>query len=652
VAIPSSSILTCPRSLDVTGSHKVTFDNTQSSILSGGLELQARHSDQPAVAFGVAALRGTASCSRSIISSRENPNDNLTDVTERLAFFRARFAKWRLILQSKDAMTSSNGETESTATALSAVAEEPVVATSSWVVLRLELFRALWIATVASSIGTMMQEVGASWLMTQLAPSPLMVALIQTATALPAFVLSLVAGALADVVDRRRLLIFSQSWMLVAAAGLGVLTVLHRTTPSLLLTFTVLLGFGAALNGPAWQAILPELVPRAQLGPAVSLSSVGFNVARAAGPALGGIVVAAAGSGAVFLLNAASFLGVIVVLYRWRRTPRTSVLPAERVLGAMWAGLHYVAYDSSIRSVLSRLSLFMLGASAFWGLVALFARLELGRGAAGYGALVGCFGSGAVIGGSFLPRLQRELGIERLLRAGTLLYASALALIAVWHSFPVVGAAVFAAGLVWTTQFSTLNASLQLETPAWVRGRALAFYLLTYSAVLGAGSALWGFVAEHVGMSRSLLIAALSMLVGLRVARRHPIRLSEDISVDPAVRLGPVAVNEPEAERGPVLITVEYQIDPERAAAFTKAMLGLRRVRRRDGAMRWGLFEDVAVPGRYVETFVVESWAEHLRQLTRTTVRDRQVWEQVNAFHLKEDSPAASYLLYAYHEEP
>jgi predicted MFS family arabinose efflux permease len=498
----------------------------------------------------------------------------------------------------------------------------------------------------------MMQEVGASWLMTQLAPSPLVVSLIQTAEALPVFLLALAAGALADVVDRRRLLIFSQCWMLGAAAGLGLLTVLHLTTPQLLLAFTFLLSFGNALNGPAWQAIVPELVPHAEVPAAVSLNSVAFNVARAAGPALGGLVVAAAGSGAVFLLNAVSFLGVIVVLYRWRRTPRKSVLPAERVVGAMRAGWRYVAHAPSIRSVLIRVSLFMLGASAFWGLVPLFARQNLGRGAAGFGVLLGFFGSGAVIGGSFLPSLQRRLGIKRLLRATTLLYAGALALMAVWPRFPVACVAAFAAGSAWTTALSTFNTSIQLNTAAWVRGRALAFYQLTYFAGLGAGSAVWGSVAEHVGIPRALLVAALALAVGLLAATRFPVGLGEGLDLKPSSRPGPVVVHEPPAERGPVLITVEYRIDPQRAAEFTLAMLELGRVRRRDGAMHWGLYEDVAAPDRYVETFVVESWAEHLRQHERATVADRQIWDRARSFHLRGGPPAVSHLVYAYPEEP
>ncbi len=522
---------------------------------------------------------------------------------------------------------------------------------SSWAALHHELFRVLWIASVASNVGTMMQKVGASWLMTQLAPSPLMVALIQTAGAAPVFLLSLAAGALADIVDRRRLLIFSQSWMLVAAAGLGILTVLHLTSPLILLTLTFLLGLGNALTGPAWNAIVPELVPRTEVGPAVSINSVGYNVARAAGPALGGLVVAAAGSGAVFLLNAVSFLGVIVVFYRWRRQPRKSVLPAERVAGAMRAGWRYVAHAPSIRSTLVRLTLFMLGASAFWGLVPLFARQNLGRGAAGYGVLLGFFGTGAVIGGSILPRLQHRLGIRRLLISITLLTAGAQVLMALWRLYPVACAAAFGAGFAWTSAFSTFNTSVQLNTAAWVRGRAMAFYQLTYFASLGAGTALWGFVAEHVGIPRALLVAALALAMGLIVAARYPVSFGEGLNLAPSTRPIPVIANEPHPEQGPVLVTVEYRIDPRRAAEFSAAMLELGRFRRRDGAVDWGLYADVVEPGRYLETFVVESWGEHLRQHERTTVADRIISERVNSFHLLDGPPPVSHLLYAYPQE-
>ncbi len=522
---------------------------------------------------------------------------------------------------------------------------------SSWATLAHDLFRLLWIASVASNIGTMMQEVGASWLMTELAPSPLMVALIQTAGALPVLLLSFAAGALADIVDRRQLLIFSQCWMLVAAAGLGILTVFHLTSPLILLSFTFLLGFGNALTGPVWQAIVPELVPREEVGAAISINSVGYNVARAAGPALGGLVVAAIGSGAVFLLNAVSFLGVIVVFYRWRRKPRKSVLPAERVMGAMRAGWRYVAHAPNIRFTLVRLSLFMLGASAFWGLVPLFAKQDLGRGAAAYGVLLGFFGSGAVLAGSILPRLQRKFGIKLLLNYSTFLNVAALVLMAMWRDYPAACVAAFASGFAWTTELSTFNTSVQLNTAAWVRGRAMAFYQLTYFVALGAGSALWGTIAEHVGMPRALLVAALSLLLGLAVEERYPVRFAEGLNFEPSARPVPVVLNAPHAEHGPVLITVEYRIDPQKAADFAVAMLELGRFRRRDGAVDWGLYEDVAQEGRYLETFMVESWGEHLRQHERATIADRQISERANSFHVPDSRPVVTHLLYSYYQE-
>jgi len=522
---------------------------------------------------------------------------------------------------------------------------------SSWMTLRHELFRVLWIASVASNVGTLMQDVGASWLMTQLAPTPLMVSLIQTAGTLPLFLLSFTAGALADILDRRRLLIFSQSWMLGAAAGLGLLTLFHLTSPLILLAFTFLLGIGNALNGPAWSAIVPELVPRAEVAAAVSINSVSYNVARAVGPALGGLVVAAIGSGAVFLLNAASFLGVIVVFYRWRRERHESVLPAERVVGAMRAGWRYVKHVPSIRATLVCVSLFSLGASAFWSLVPLYARQELGCEAAGYGVLLGFFGAGAVLSGSILPRLQRQLGIMRLLRDTTLLNGVGLALMALWRHYPIACVAAFASGFAWTAAFSTFSTSVQLNTAAWVRGRALAFYQLTFAAALGAGSVLWGSVAEHVGIPQALLTAALALALGLLLAARYPVSFAEGLNLAPSSPPLPALANEPEAEQGPVLVTVEYRIDPQKTTEFTTAVQELGRFRRRDGAVDWGLYEDIAVPGRYLETFVVESWGEYRRQRARATVADRQIWERVNAFHLPAGFPPVSRLLYAYHQE-
>jgi hypothetical protein len=342
---------------------------------------------------------------------------------------------------------------------------------------------------------------------------------------------------------------------------------------------------------------------------------------------------------------------VIVVFYRWRRKPRKSVLPAERVVGAMRAGWRYVAHVPSIRSTLVCVLLFSIGASAFWSLVPLYARQELGRGAAGYGVLLGFFGAGAVLSGSILPRLQRQLGIERLLRDITLLNAIGLSMMAVWRHYPVACVAAFADGFAWTAAFSTYNTSVQLNTAAWVRGRALAFYQLTFAAALGAGSFLWGAVAEHVGIPQALLAAALALALGLLLAARYPVGFAEGLNLAPTSPRLLVVANEPGAEQGPVLVTVEYRIDPKRAADFAVALQELGRVRRRDGAVDWGLYEDVAEQGRYLETYVVESWGEHLRQQERATEADRQIWERANSFHLPDGPPPVSRLLYAYHQE-
>jgi MFS family permease len=294
---------------------------------------------------------------------------------------------------------------------------------SPWSPLRQAVFRALWIAAVASNIGTWMQSVGAAWLMTSLTPSPLLVALMQTATSLPVFLVGLPAGTLADVVDRRKLLLVTQAWMLLAALVLGVITWAGLVSAGALLALTFLLGLGAALSGPAWQAIIPDLVEREEIAPAVALDAMGINVARAVGPAIGGLVVAAASPGAVFLLNAASFLGILVVIYRWRRTHTPSDIPPEAMLGATAAGLRYVRHAPALQTVLVRIGVFSLGASALWALLPVVARRNLGLDATGYGIILGSLGLGAVGGALLLPRLRRALPIDTLTATATLVFA-------------------------------------------------------------------------------------------------------------------------------------------------------------------------------------------------------------------------------------
>jgi MFS family permease len=517
---------------------------------------------------------------------------------------------------------------------------------STWSPLRLSLFRALWLAAVASNVGTWMHNVGAEWLMTTLAPTPIMVALMQTAETSPTFLLALPAGALADIIDRRRLLLFSQTWMLVAAVALALSTMLGVVTPIVLLLLTFALGLGAAMNAPAWQAIVPELVPRDQLPAAVSLNSVAFNIARALGPALGGLVVAAAGPWAVFLLNSLSFVGVILVLYRWRREPVESISPTERVAGAMRAGLRYARHAPELRNVLVRTGVFAFCASALWATLPLIARKEMGLGAFEYGVLLGGLGVGAIAGVFVLPGARRAVSVNMLVVLGTIIFAGATLALAYVRVYGLLCGAMLFGGVAWMTTMSSFNISVQTEVPEWVRARALALYLLLFFGSLAAGSATWGLVAERVGIPLTLLSAAAALIVGLAATPFFPIRGGERLDLNPSLHWSePTFVLEPHPERGPVLVTVEYLIDPERAAEFAHAMQDVKRILRRDGATRWGLFADTAQRGRYLETFLVESWGEHMRQHARVTNEDRSAEERVRSFHLGDSPPVVTHLV-------
>ncbi len=515
--------------------------------------------------------------------------------------------------------------------------------------LRHPIFRALWIASVISNVGTWMQSVGAAWLMTSLAPSAFMVALVQAAITLPMFLLAFPAGALADILDRRRLLLFAQIWMMAAAALLSALTFLQITTAWTLLLITFVLGIGAALNAPAWQAIILDVVPRSDLVPAVSLNSAGFNVARAVGPTLGGIVLAAAGAGVVFFLNAVSFLGVVVVLFLWRRPPNHNVLPAERVYGAMRAGIRYARHAPGLLAVFVRTIAFIIFGSSLAALLPLITRFDLGMGPRAYGVLLGFFGAGSVFGAFFLPGFRRRMSVDALVIFSSLLYAGMLFAFAFVKMFGVLCVATFAGGMAWLLMFSTFNSSVQAVVPLWVRGRALSIYLLIFFGGLTAGSALWGLVAEWTSVSTSLLISAIGTVAGLVVTLGFTIGENETMDLEPALDWPAptvIAGSNLDSERGAVMVSIDYQIDPANQLEFSAAMREVRRIRRRDGALRWGLGRDTADPSHFVEVYVVESWTEHLRQHERLTVADRSVFEKARSFHIGEEPPTVSHFLF------
>jgi MFS family permease len=451
-------------------------------------------------------------------------------------------------------------------------------------------------------------------------------------------------GALADVVDRRRLLLAALAWMAATTAVLATLALAGALGPAGLLALTFAIGVGSTFLAPALLAIVPELVSRAEIPAAVSLNGVSMNLARAAGPALGGLVVAAAGAGATFVANAASFLGMIAVLGRWRRPPREGRLPPEDLVGAMRAGLRYVRHSPPMAVVLGRVASFVVPASAVWALLPLYARDDLALGPAGYGLLLGFFGAGAVAAALILPGLRARLGAQRLTTAAALGFAAAQVLLGAVPALAAAALALAVSGAGWLALLTTLSAAAQMVLPAWVRARGLAAYLLVLFGGLALGSGAWGALAEWIGLRRAFELAGAAVAVVLLFWR---VRLPESADLSPAPRWpDPQLAASLEPERGPVLVTVEYAIDPVEAEPFARAMRALGRIRLRDGALRWGLWADAGRPGRYLESFVVESWLEHLRQHERMTIADREVQAAARAFHRGGEPPRVTHFVH------
>jgi MFS family permease len=517
------------------------------------------------------------------------------------------------------------------------------------------LFRKLWIASTVSNLGGWMQDTAGTWLMTVLTTSPLLIALMQTAASLPVVMLGLFAGATADIFDRRRLLLFWQAWMLSAVALLSVLTFFNIISPWVLLTLTFLLNIGTAMNSPAWQAIMPELVPREQLPDAVSLNSAGFNLARAAGPALGGIAVAAfthadTGAAWTFSLNALSFVGVILVLYQWRRKLAfKSALPSERIRGSMRAGLRYIQYSPPLKAALARAFIFTSFVSAVWALLAVVAARDLHQGALGYGILNGSMGLGAVVGATSLPRVRRKLSADSIIAISTGVFIGTLLILAFVRYPLVIIPVLLVAGFAWTSTMSTLNLAIQISAPHWVQARALGTYQMVFSGGMALGSVIWGLLAEHLSTPISLATAAGGLLVTLPFSRRLHVLCGEQPDLSPmrtdfAV---PHLALEPAMHDGPVRILIDYCVDPEDYNDFVYAVHKLRDVRLRDGAMRWGVFQDANDPRRLNETFIMESWIDYLRQRERFTASDRTIRDHVSSFHRGDKPPRITHTIYA-----
>ena len=523
---------------------------------------------------------------------------------------------------------------------------KPITRNSIWTPLRHPIFRKIWIASLFSNIGTWMHEIGAGWLMTSLAPEPLMVALVQAATTFPVFLLALPAGALADILDRRRYLIATQVWMALTAGLLGLFTLTGMTSAPLLLAFTFALGIGSGMMMPAWGAIIPELVPREDLHGAVSLNSVGINVSRAVGPALAGLVIAMTGTGVVFIINAISFIAVILALVSWKRQVTDGELPAERLTGAVRAGVRYMLHSPELQAILVRIGAFVIFASASWALMPLLVRQELQGGPTTYGLFLASLGVGAVCGAFVLPYVRRRISRDWLVAGATVLYAISMLVLAHGGSIASGMVAMFASGMAWISVISSLMAAAQVALPAWVRARGLAFFWVLFTGGMAVGSAIWGQVASWVGIPAVLTIAALCAVAGIAATWRFRVGGLEVLDLTPAAHwTTPHFKDETEMDRGPVMITIEYRIDPDKLKEFSYALHHVRRLRRRDGAFLWEMFTDVEVPGRVIECFMTESWLEHLRQHERATVADKHIYKKARVFHIGDKPPLVTHYI-------
>lgn len=511
--------------------------------------------------------------------------------------------------------------------------------------LRQRLFAVLWIATVIGNVGTFIRDVASAWLMTDLSTSPVAVAMVQAAATLPIVLLAIPAGVLADILDRRRFLIGIQILLAGVSGCLVVLSLadMHTVTSLVLLTFIG--GVGAALMAPTWQAVVPELVERKDLKSAVALNSLGLNVARAIGPAIGGLILASLGAAFTYGVDVISYFFVIAALFWWKRPTAEQDILAERFLGAFRAGIRYARASHELHIVLMRAFLFFAMASSVWALLPLVARQMLGGGAGFYGLLLSAVGAGAIGGAILLPRLRKRMSADGLMLLTALVTAAVMAFLAMAPAQWAAVLALLGLGAGWITALTTLNGVAQSILPNWVRGRALAVYLTVFNGAMTVGSLAWGVVAKGIGVPAALLVGATGLVLFGFLG--HRFKLPEgDADLEPSNHWPePLTSGDVEHDRGPALIQIEYRVKASDRHAFLDALRRLSRARRRDGAYAWSVSEDTEDPEIILEWFQVESWAEHLRQHKRVSKADAVLQNEVQRFHLGSEPPRVRHFL-------
>ena len=513
-------------------------------------------------------------------------------------------------------------------------------ASPSFAPFRTVVFRNLWLATFAANISMWMNDVTAAWVMTSLTTSPVMVAMVQTASTLPVFLLGLPSGALADIIDRRRYFAATQLWVALTALLLATLALTNSLTAPLLLALTFANGIGLAMRWPVFSAIVPEVVPREHLGAAMALNGISMNLSRVVGPVIAGAILASVGSGAVFVLNTLLAAMAFVTILRWRSEPRTSALPGERFVGAMRVGWQHVRQSPRMKAVLARIFMFFLQASALLALLPLVARDVHGAGPATYTLMLACIGGGAVVAALYFPRWRQRFDRDQFVVFGTLTHAAMSVVVVyapnIWVALP----AIVVLGMAWISTANSLTLAAQVALPNWVRARGMAIYQMALMGGAAAGSLLWGQVASLASVRIAVLAAGVLGPLLWLATRRLSVEGGADPDFSPAQPGNvPHMAIEVGADDGPVMVTVEYQIDLADARAFAEVMQKTRRARLRQGALSWGLFRDTSAPGRYIEYFVDESWVEHLRRLERFTAADAGLRERRMAFHKGEGPP-------------
>lgn len=513
--------------------------------------------------------------------------------------------------------------------------------------LKNSLYRFLWVTMFASDIGASMQTVGSGWLMTSLATSPFVVSLLQVMTSMSIFLLAFPAGALADIVDRRKLFLVTQYFSLAVAVVLSLLTFGGVTTSSILVVFTLLLGLGNAMSLPVNVVVQTELVPKKAALVAMTLFSVAIYIGFAVGPLLGGLVVAAAGPGMVFMLNAFSFIGIIVFLHKWNKPSERKLLPPEQVVGAIRTGFRYMRHSLHVRALLVRDFAITICASAVISLLPLLARNEAGSNSVLFGILIGALGIGGLLSGFVIVPRIKKISIEKRVTGATILYAVAMAVISFQHDIVTLFVGIFAIGTSLIIMTSSLNFVAYNSVSSWVKTRVVSVHQMMYWGGVAFGSIIWGIVAEIWGIPIALIAAAIGLVVGLVTSIRYKLKPLTDVDLTPSMHwyMPRTMIDLDDHAEGSVLVEMEFEIDPKRSQEFESAMNDVRSVILRDGATSWELFHDVENPSRYVMMFTSESWTEHLRQHERMTKADLAVEQRAISFHVGKNPPRISHLI-------